>query len=320
LRRVFEGRKETLGDILLTIPEKLQDYRIVAALWDHATSAGHTFSITNWHQSQRILILPPPRIVAGQSDSTDAIACFNRMLFTRLSTSIDALPEAATQAVPPRMWMILDELRFAGNLPGLDKLLTQGASKGARVVVTFQDISGLREAVGKEKAEEITSLCANQAFFRAGNSEMAKWMASQFGTERVRQSQVSVSDTGRSTTYQTVDRPVLLDATFLNLPLPDSRRPYRDLEGYFRTAEHGCWRAQLSAQRLFTQQLIPPKGPSPGESADYRRPANQQILAPWSDEDSAHFGLPVSSPGRQAVKSPPRLSDLGLFRDPEESR
>jgi len=320
LKRIFRGRQETLNDILVTIAEQLQDYRIIASLWDHARREGRTFSIADWHRTQRILILPAPEDDTEQSDSSDSIACLNRMLFALISQVILKGREAHAQAIPPRTWIFLDELRFAGRLPGLTKLLTMGASKGARVVVAFQDISGLRVAVGKDNAEEIASLCANQAFLRAGCNEMAQWMVSQFGKERVTQREVTTSTTGESTAYRRVEQTVLLDSDFLNLPLPNPDPPYGDLEGYFKTAEHGLWHARLSVRKLFDEVLIPPKRPGHLESEALLRPDRQQELEPWTDEDSRYFGLAISPPSRGRVKSPPRLAGLGLFQDPAGSQ
>jgi hypothetical protein len=214
----------------------------------------------------------------------------NQIFFQSMASRILAQSEPDGRTKPPIVWIIIDELRFTGRLPSLNFLLAQGASKGARVILGFHDIAGLRDAFGENKAEEIVALCANQAYFRAGSGEMAGWVSENFGKERVK---VPIpAGPGQSTiTYQYVERPTVMDRTLLDLPLPRYNPPddIVDLEGYYRTDRVNRYHSTLSAARIFdpVDGLLKPKADVP----DFiERPAWQQHIE--YESDLSHFDNP----------------------------
>ena len=85
--------------------------------------------------------------------SLDAI---NQAIFKRAAELLLAQDESPERET----WIILDELREAGKLDGLTSLLSKGRSFGARVVVGFQDIEGLRAVYGEKEANEMPPDCA----------------------------------------------------------------------------------------------------------------------------------------------------------------
>ena len=63
----------------------------------------------------------------------------------------------------------LDDVREAGKLDGLSRLLNQGRTKGACVVLGFQDSDGMRDVYGEYVANELVGQCANKAILRVEN-------------------------------------------------------------------------------------------------------------------------------------------------------
>jgi hypothetical protein len=161
------------------------------------------------------------------------------------------------------------------------------------VVVGVHNLSGLQDSLGKERASEVFDLCTLKAFFRAGNADTAKLMAEHFGTVReiVKQTTTGTgwnSDT--SVTHSEVDRPVLLDEAFLNLPLP-KYDPVSgqaiNLAGYYRIAgvpgQPGSFYSELPMSRLYGPGgMIQPIAPG----HDFReRPKWQQDHIPFTSEE-----------------------------------
>jgi hypothetical protein len=80
-----------------------------------------------------------------------------------------------------RTWFFLDEVREAGKLELLGRLLTKGRSKGVALDLGFQDISGMREAYGQELADELLGQCNTKILLRVNSPQSAAWAAKQRG-------------------------------------------------------------------------------------------------------------------------------------------
>lgn len=294
-------RLETSQDIISTTESFISRYRVIAALWHQASLERKGVSIGEWSRSNSILVLPSP------IQSKDSISSLNQLIFNRASEAILAQPEsdAFPKGEHPRIWVIIDELRTAGELLGLERLVSASASRGCRVVVGTQNIEGLVDAQGENKAEEILGLCHNRAFLRAPSPRTADWMSQQFKTRmtEIEERSISVNGATESTTfnYRKVDLALVRPEVFLNLDSPEwSDR----LEGYFIApgAKHPRYYATVTKERLFggddpivrrfTKQVVKSS-----------RPPEHQILQPWTLEDLHRLKLPphliaYSQPGQ----------------------
>lgn len=154
--------------ILATLATKLGPYDAVAAMWSEATEKA---SLREWVDGEGILVLGNDESYRSSLDS------INRAIFKRAVELLLAKPETVTG----RTWFFLDEVREAGNLDGLGRLMTKGRSVGASVVLGFQDIDGLRDAFGEKGANEIVGLCGTKCILRCDSPETAKWAESVFG-------------------------------------------------------------------------------------------------------------------------------------------
>jgi len=162
----------TARNVLSTVASKMQKYEFIAASWERAT---RSISLREWLETESILIL-------GNDEATrTALDAINQVIFKRLSELVLAQSESETR----RTWIFLDELRQAGRLDGLSALLTKGRSKGASLVLGYQDIEGLRDVYGHQLANEIAGQCANKAILRCDSAETARWASALFGEREV---------------------------------------------------------------------------------------------------------------------------------------
>ena len=143
-RKVLEQHRHTAGivehyfsderllnDIFSTIATKMLLYESIAGCWD---AANERISLKTWSTEEMTLILGNTEI------SRFAIDNINRCIFKRASDLILSKSEGTTD----RSWFFIDEVSEAGRLP-ISSLLKKGRSKGGRVAIAYQSISGLRD-------------------------------------------------------------------------------------------------------------------------------------------------------------------------------
>lgn len=177
----LHGDERTVTNIMATLQAKLGPYDVVAAAWGHANDQ---FSLQQWIRSESILVL------ANDESFRSVLDPINRVLFKRAVELTLAQPETETG----RTWFFLDEVREAGNLDALGRLMTKGRSVGASVVLGFQDIQGMRDAFGKEAADEIIGLCANKAILRLESPETAEWASKVLGEFELTETKTTVTE------------------------------------------------------------------------------------------------------------------------------
>jgi type IV secretory pathway TraG/TraD family ATPase VirD4 len=233
----------TARNVMSTVATKMQRYEFIAAAWERADKA---ISLREWLTGEFILVL-------GNDEATrTAVDAINQVIFKRLSELILAQTESETR----RTWVFLDELRQAGKLEGLSSLLTKGRSKGASVVLGYQDIEGLREVYGHQLANEIAGQCANKAILRCDSSDTAKWAAALFGEREVLERREgtsqssssskndysfggsSTSGTSSQTSEQVLKREVVLPSEIMDIPPTTAKN---GLSGYYLTPLIGAY-------------------------------------------------------------------------------
>lgn len=288
-------RLETSQDIVASIENFRNRYRVIAALWHHASSERPPMSIRRWLTSESIIVLPGPK------QEGDPVTVLNQLLFERIVEGILASPEVDedAQETAARSWVIVDELRTAGELTGLEGLLSRSASKGCRIVLGIQAVEGLKDAQGENRAEELLGLCHNRAFLRAPSDYTAEWMSRQFSNRVIERAERSVSrsESGTSETfaYRRVEEPHVRAEAFHKLASPE----WSDkLEGYFIAPgeKQPYYHSSVESARLFGGEhpLILRKG----KAERSLRPSSQQILRSWELDDLHRLGLPPYFVGR----------------------
>lgn len=178
----YFSNQRTANDVMKsTIATKIQRYQYVAAAWEKAE---RHISLKDWIQKEYILVL------GNDEEARSAVDALNQVIFKRVTEIILNQSESFSR----RIWILLDELKEAGELPGITSLLSKGRSKGACVVIGFQDIEGLSSAMKDTRlAHEVVGLCANKAILRLDSAETARWASLQFGEQEIEQRKLSNS-------------------------------------------------------------------------------------------------------------------------------
>lgn len=164
----YLSEERTGLNILSEIATRMAPFEAVAQAWNNCP---RQISLTQWVESEAVLVL------GNNEEHRAALDPINRVLFQRATELVLAQSESTTR----RTWFFLDEVRDAGNLESLGRLMTKGRSKGACVALGFQDIEGMHDAFGKERANEFIGQCANKAILRLNSPETAKWASELFG-------------------------------------------------------------------------------------------------------------------------------------------
>lgn len=276
-RRAFEmhaGDARTFSNVLSTAQTWLAPLEPIAALWAEAETR---VSLREWSTGRMVLVL-------GNDDSARAaVDAVNRVLFQRATELALKLPNSFTR----RTWFFLDEVREAGRLDGLSRLLNKGRSKGCCVALGFQDIHGMKEVYGEEVALELVGQCSQKAILRLETGETAKWGADQIGQyEEVEllqsEQRGGASEGARSVSEHRRSADLVTPGEIRALP-PTSKK--RGLTGYYLTPHVGAFKRTLSVRSLL-------KGQGGRESRVLEeRGEAQQYLQEWSPEERARLKL-----------------------------
>jgi len=280
-------REGTAQDIQSSIATRIAMFEPIAALWHKAPVR---ISLEDWVKGDFILVL-------GNEESLRApLDALNRVIFQRLTE----LVLNDTESTKRRSWFFLDEVKEAGKLDGLPRLLTKGRSKGARIVLGFQDIEGLRSIYGELTANELAGMCANKAFLRIDSEATARWAAQTIGESLFREYTSSTSHTRaekNSTTTSTQEhitqRQAVLASQLMRLPLPDAS----GFHGYYLTPAVGVYHKKVAFLGKLRRH---------GRRKDFEpRPIVDQYVPPWEPADATRLGVDLAIAEELAPKQAP---------------
>lgn len=284
----------TRGNIRASLNARLAVYESIAAAWE--TASEKPFSLGNWQETNGNEIL----VLGNDEAARAAVDPINRALFQRVSELTLARPEGE----PSQTWFFLDEVREARRLDSLNSLLLKGRSKGACVVLSFQDIEGLREVYGDHLANEIVANCNNIALLRTNSAETAEWAAQMFGRFKVVDTDRTRGLTGMemtsSQTTRLSDSPVVFSGDLLYLPLPTENNP---LAGYFRKSSSISEEPHL--YKLKSSEVDERRIKGAGDSL---KPVakGDLLLEPWGEVDYRRLGIQPTDPSSGGPLPVPR--------------
>jgi len=313
----------TARNVMSTVATKMQRYEFIAAAWSKAKKS---ISLRDWLKSESILIL-------GNDEATrTALDAINQVIFKRLSELILAQTESETGITGRRTWIFLDELRQAGKLEGLSSLLTKGRSKGASVILGYQDIEGLREVYGHQLANEIAGQCANKAILRCDSSDTAKWASALFGEREVLERRESVSQSSGSshqeysmsagsssksesaqTSEQILKRDVVLPSQIMDIA---PCTPQTGLSGYYLTSIVGAYFVTAGGE-FIANELI--NKDSTVLDVD-PRPESDQYLKAWENSDLERLCLENSIEEKGEIEPEESIKQSSLFQINREEK
>jgi len=328
LQETYLGKdadSRTVGNIKASISTRLSIYEPIAAAWHRSApkpSSPGMFSLVNWMKSaDGILVLGNDEAARAALDPLNH-ALFKRV--TELSLSRGEQSPEEKVSGENQTWFFLDEVREAGELDGLSRLLTKGRSKGACIVLGFQDIDGLRDVYGEEVASELCAQCNNVAVLRLNSPATAQWASDMFGRRLavVRSTDRSIqagreAGTSRSHGVAHEERPYLYTDAFLNQPTP---KQLGAVAGFVRgpdTNLAGKEPAALLEELSFrvTQETKIPRRSDPWQGAFCPRPPADYLLEPWTSEDAQRLGLAVPILDWSNTEEAPKQRGSGVLRN-----
>ena len=232
----FFGDERTGYQVFTTIVSRMAYHKPVATIWQRAT---RKLSLRAWLTSESILLL------GANATSQRALDALNEIIFRVIVEEIDMQVDSNTR----RTWIWIDEARLAGPLLQQDLIPTlcvKGRSRGACLVLAFQDIEGLREAAGPRLAHEIIAQCSHKALLRMESPESAQWASQLLGQyeaiELMNSHSTGINPRTDSQTEHLTKKETTLPSEFYTLPLTT---PKSGLTGYFITPESGAMSATL---------------------------------------------------------------------------
>ena len=286
---VFFNDKDHAPAIMTSIITRMQRFKTVAALW-HATKTPveKQFSITDWLNGDGVLLMGhPPKYL-------ESVNPINAMLLRLICDELQSREDVSA----PHTWIVLDEFRWMKEVECMAELLGLGRSKGASILLGIQDFSGMKEAFGADRADEILGLCESKTFLKVGNATTAEWASKYFADREATETKWSYSHSSDGTSSTTrspdiVTRPVYLPGEFLDMVKPENLPGTRfegihdipSVGGAFSTDEH--------APDVFA--LVPK--PSEEHLNIYKNRDDQDLdaqrLTDWSAEEENEILAPI---------------------------
>lgn len=213
----------------------------LARAWPDAKS-GKVFSIRRWLNQKngpRVIILPN----SPNFSAISAPLCM--VLISLMVARVLALPDSDIR----KIWLILDELANLIKMSALAKWLELSRSKGGRTIAGFQSFSQIQEIYGEKTAQTILSLFHTVISTRCGQAGgSSKIVSEALGQRQVKRLSTTESGNGTSsTTWQTIDEPVVRAESLEQLPQPDAH----GVTGYLSVAGwNGVYRLKWPYKNL----------------------------------------------------------------------
>ncbi len=287
----FKQEGPAAGNIFSTLRTKIGPYATIGRLWARAS---RKLSLAQWVEDRSLLIL-------GCEDAhASALDPINRAIFRRVSELALSREEGREDLT----WFFLDEVRAAKKLDGLLELLVKGRSKGTRVVLGFQDVQGLRDVYGRERADEMIGQCGNVAVLRLTNPETMEWASKLLGKYEYNQQSTSTSHGNHggssSVTTSLARRDAVMPAEFRAFPPVG---PANGLTGIFTLPGVEAWGGKSDpVPWSFVKRYL--RKPARVAGVE-RRPPEEQSRVPWTAADRVRLKLPSVPTGASATSSQP---------------
>jgi len=273
----------TAQSCLASLQTYVRPFQNLAKYWH---SAKNCFSLDQWHVGSGLLLL------GADTRRERTLQRVNQLLIRRICQ----LLLARRQENPIDLtWFFIDEVREAGKLNGLRQLMTSGRSKGARVVLGFQDIEGLYSLYGQHEAEEMIGLCSNRVVLHLDNPKTRKWASDFFGeAEEYLPSESSGQSYGKDVSRSSGVhiglnlRANVLPIEFCDLPLGN---PFEGIRGW--SAIPGRRQKFFVPPETAKRAVLMQNHTNSDESLNRSRPQPAEGFGSWDDDDFEAFGVRV---------------------------
>ena len=275
---------DTFANIRNSIANVMVELQPVAALWERREPK---ISLKEWVTRGDSII-----VLGGKEDLQASLEPINRVMFKMIAEAFLAERESPQIS---RLWFFCDELKTAGRLDSLPRLMN-ARSKGVRCVLGFQDLEGLVETYrSAETAKEILNRCTTVSWLKLTSRDTANWASERSGEfERFEYLDTQTKD-GSSTSEHLTKREGIMPSEFLGLPdfsggVAHGFHLIKGIRGVFPSSAH---------------YAFPPKAAIPDFDP---RPDAEQLLTPWNDSDDTWLdGGPTKPPdGPKPGPQPPK--------------
>lgn len=277
LASYYKPYDKTAKNVFSTVQTYLGQYRVLASLWHNASTR---FSMDDWLKHRAIIVL------GTRPRRASVVELANRLIMNR---AIELVVDRPDMNSHDHTWFFLDELREAGRFSKLSLLLNQGRSKGAHVVVGYQDQSGMNDLVGDDAANEIASQCSNKAFLHLASGISMEWASKQCAQSRQRRPSQTVNERGEASTTVTQEyMDVVPPIRFRELPLAQNNRGAT--EAIFVHAGIPTFSDGLTPEQV--DDLMPPTREKKDLRAEFvERDKEHQLRVPWAEADYDRLGI-----------------------------
>ncbi len=279
------ANEETARNIVSTLSTRTNRYLAVAGAWQRAIEQGRMLSLSDFMKQEYVLVL------GNSHKARPAIQAINQVLFTRLKELILDQDESETR----RKWIFLDEVRQAGRLEALTSLMVEGRSRGACVVLGFQDIDGMKAVHTPYLANELMGQAHNICFTKLVNPETAAHASHKFGEVEETVENVSITESsrgGRSRTVSSVrvKKQAVMASQFMTSPMPSRET---GLSFYAITScKLGSYHHTMSGEEVASMLCAPNTDPAKGGMPNRMPiPADWERARPWGLADYLRLNL-----------------------------
>ena len=271
--------EETSENVCSTLATKLGKFSSIAASWE---GAERQFTIQEWITSQTAIVL------GNSPKAKKPIRSLNQLLFSSIAKAVIDLPGQDKA----KHWFFLDELRELGALDMLGDMMTVGRSKGASMVLGFQDINGIQAEYGKERALELVGQTGNFALLRINGTQpdTQKWASQVAGQLRFQETKRTTSEnTSRDGTTSGVSssREVKTEDIFIPSYFSQSipRTCFENgMLGVFYSKSQ-LYEQEYSGEILFTNKGTANQVPVSDPNFPDHIPFDSGLLEPWGKKD-----------------------------------
>ena len=281
--------------VYATLHNYVRPFHTLAALWHRAA---YKFSLHDWHLNSGILLL------GADPRRARTVQRINQLMVQRICQLVLGRQE---ERPIDCTWFFFDEIREAGKLKGLRQLMTEGRSKGARVVIGFQDVDGMKALYGEHQTQEMIGLCANRIVLHLDNPQTTKWASEVFGEAEVVQvdessSRSESSSYGHKTVTNQAGNTQRIAMRVNALPIEFQDLPLASLEtgvqGWFAVpGRRNRFHILPDDVRSYLKLGASALDPNQGEPAFVERPVEHQERILWSDEETSTLQAERLQPG-----------------------
>jgi len=190
LFKVLSSSIEDIAELLLTCEEGamghsfIQDTSskqasgVIASLnsyccWVQWARNGSGFSVQKWLDNPGDSFI----FLTGNPSLENVLKPYMSLIVDLLGKRFLSLPDSKDR----KLLFCLDEFGNLARLPIMVRLLTAGGSKGAAVILGFQDFAAIENIYGKELAITILNSCGSSLVLKLSDETTAKIFSGRFG-------------------------------------------------------------------------------------------------------------------------------------------